>query len=194
MDWPTFTVEIVKALAWPGATITGLVMLRQPIAGLIPLMQKLKYKDLELEFGKQVQEAKEEAAEELPASTVVAALPSGQSDPIRELARVSPRSAVLESWRGVEAASLEAASRNGISLGFRDASSPVRVIRALERASVVEPGFMGLFHDLRGLRNQAAHAPDFALSADAAMEYAQLARSAAEYLRTAKANDQGEVP
>ena len=92
---------------------------------------------------------------------------------------------MLEAWRGVEHAAVEAAARNGIALR-NDAASPVRVFRALERARVIEPAIIGLFHDLRGLRNQAAHAPDFALSSDAAIEYAQLARSLTNYLQDAR--------
>lgn len=36
MDWLTFIAEIIKALAWPGAIVVLVLVLRKPIAGLIP--------------------------------------------------------------------------------------------------------------------------------------------------------------
>jgi hypothetical protein len=192
MDWPTFAVEMVKALAWPVATITGLIMLRKPIAGLIPLLQKLKYKDFELEFGRRVEEAKADAAAELPAPEVLA-LPSGLPDSMRELARVSPRAAVTEAWRQVEVAAFEAAKRNQVPIRSRAAASPTSVMRELASENVVDQGKVALFHDLRGLRNQAVHAPEFALSYDAALEYASLAQRLASYLESASRGD-GDRP
>ena len=184
MDWPTFAVEMVKALAWPTAAIAALLVLRKPIAGLIPLARKLKYKDFEMEFGQQVREAKADAAVELPLPTT-RALPAVVPNPLRELAEVSPRSAVTEAWRQVEVAATEAARRNDISLGNRDAYSPSQVMRELIRARVVDEGKVGIFHELRSLRNQAVHAPDFALSAESALEYAEIARRLADYLQSA---------
>jgi hypothetical protein len=182
MDWLTFIVETVKAIAWPSVVLFAFVVLRKNIAGLIPFLQRLKYKDLELEFDRQLKEAEAEVADELPPSSAPALLP-GVSDTIIELARVSPRAAVTEAWREVEAAAVEAARRNKISLNGERSTSPLRLIRALERAGLVDSDKRALFHDLRNLRNQAVHAPEFALSTEAALDYVSLARRLAEYLR-----------
>lgn len=165
-----------------------LILLRKPLVGLIPLLQRIKYKDFELEFGRQVREVRAEANEELPPPQKPKAMIPQAPDPILELARVSPRAAVTEAWRQVEAAALDAAQRNNVPLKYREAVSPVRVIRALEKAEVVDPAPMAIFHDLRALRNQAAHAPEFALSTEAVIEYVDLARRLIEYLSSVGRN------
>lgn len=182
MDWLTFIAELIKMLAWPLTVLAIVILLRKPLAGLIPLLQRIKYKDFELEFGRQVREVRAEANEELPPPQKPKAMIPQGPDPILELARVSPRAAVTEAWRQVEAAALDAAQRNNVPLRYREAVSPVRVIRALEKAEVVDPAPMAIFHDLRALRNQAAHAPEFAISTEAVIEYVELARRLIEYL------------
>jgi len=188
LDWLTFIDELIKTLAWPLTVLAILILLRKPLAGLIPLLQRIKYKDFELEFGRQVREVRAEANEELPPPQKPKALIPQAPDPILELARVSPRAAVTEAWRQVEAAALDAAQRNNVPLQYREAVSPVRVIRALEKAEVVDPAPMAIFHDLRALRNQAAHAPEFALSTEAVIEYVELARRLIEYLSSVGRN------
>ena len=186
MDWLTFIAELTKALAWPLSVLVIVILLRKPFSDLIPLLQRLKYKDLEIEFRKQVQEVRAEVNEELPSAHPSSALASQVIDSLKELARVSPRNAVIETWQKVEAAALEAAHKNNVSLPFGEVASPLRVIRDLERAHVVDPSKMAIFHDLRALRNQAAHAPEFALSTQAAIEYAELGWRLTEYLRSAR--------
>ena len=66
MDTLSFTAEMTKALAWPLTIILALLLLRRPLADLIPLLQRLRYKDLELDFGKRVQELASEIKKELP--------------------------------------------------------------------------------------------------------------------------------
>lgn len=188
MDWLTFIAELIKTLAWPLTVLAILILLRKPLVGLIPLLQRIKYKDFELEFGRQVREVRAEANEELPPPQKPKAMIPQAPDPILELARVSPRAAVTEAWRQVEAAALDAAQRNNVPLKYREAVSPVRVIRALEKAEVVDPAPMAIFHDLRALRNQAAHAPEFALSTEAVIEYVDLARRLIEYLSSVGRN------
>jgi hypothetical protein len=63
MDALTFISEIVKALAWPTAIVVLVSLLKKPIVELVPLMKKLKYKELELEFSQEVMALKEETTE-----------------------------------------------------------------------------------------------------------------------------------
>jgi hypothetical protein len=91
---------------------------------------------------------------------------------------------VLTAWIEVESAALDAVLRNELSLAPREGATPRNVIRALRRSQLVDPGQASIFHDLRSLRNEAAHAPDFALSPESALEYAEVARRLAEYLRS----------
>ena len=183
MDVLAFIAELIKALAWPATVLILVCLLRKPVAELIPLLTRLKYKDIELEFGRRVAEVKAEATEELPPPEPAAVLESAEEQTVLELAKLSPRAAVTEAWRQVEVAAVEAARRNDIYLSPSELTSPVRVLRALERNQIIEMGKIGLLHDMRGLRNQAVHAPEFAITATAAMEYVQVARRLVEYLK-----------
>jgi len=185
MDWLTFVVEMVKALAWPVTALAAIVMLRRPIAVLIPLARKLKFKELEMEFGEQVKETKAEAAAELPPSTMKA-LPPGAQDTLNELARVSPRSAITEAWRELELTVQAAAQRFPIPVPDTTYRSPATTqsVRDLARIGVVDPGKLSVYYNLRSLRNQAVHAPEFAVSTEAAMDYVQTTRQLAEYFRS----------
>jgi len=61
---------------------------------------------------------------------------------------------------------------------------PSQAIQLLERSQEFDSSIPELIHNLRELRNEAAHAPKFAISSDVALEYAALAAQVAEYLRS----------
>jgi hypothetical protein len=63
MDGFTFTTELIKALAWPSSVIILVFLLRKPIIELVPLMKKLKFKELEMEFSQEVKALKSEVKE-----------------------------------------------------------------------------------------------------------------------------------
>jgi hypothetical protein len=157
------------------------LVLRKPLRDLLPLLQHLKYRDLELDFGSSVEEVKEELEEELPAGAIpqfsVAELGSMQ-----RLAEISPRSAVLEAWREVERAALEASQPPAGRL-YPYKSLTFQAFKNLERNEALDKKVLGVLRDLRGLRNQAAHAPDFALTKESALEYAASAKRLARYLK-----------
>ena len=52
MDWLTFFAHLVTAIAWPAATIVLALSLRPAIKDLLRLLRKLKWNDLEAEFGR----------------------------------------------------------------------------------------------------------------------------------------------
>ena len=58
-------------------------------------------------------------------------------------------------------------------------------IRMLQRSHLMEAPVVSLLLDLRGLRNQAAHVPEFAPSSEAVIEYAEMAELLASQLSAA---------
>jgi hypothetical protein len=87
VDGLTFTSELVKSLAWPAATVGIVLLLRKPMGKLLVLLKKLKYGDLEAEFGELVQQAAKEVA---TAENVLASNKSPLAERLFELASVSP--------------------------------------------------------------------------------------------------------
>ena len=185
MDSLTFMVEMVKALAWPLTVIGSVLLLRTALLELIPTLRKLKYKDLELEFGRKLEQlvAKAEQAQ-LPASPPPRALPAPEvkaaPDDLRVVATVAPRAAVLEAFRRVEQAAHQALRRAGVD----PPRSPRAQREALESRGVVSSSTGALLDDLRSLRNLAAHAEDFSLTAAEALDYTDLSQRVAAVINT----------
>jgi hypothetical protein len=180
VSWKEFVASIIGSLVWPTMIVMLVVILRRPIVRLIPLLQRVKYKDLELDFGKQARELGDEVATELPP------LRSTERSDVRNsvaerIAGESPRAAVIEAWREVELAALSAARRLGGDT-VTGKSLSYQAIRYLENSDELDRGVVSLLRDLRGLRNQAAHAPEFAISTESALDYAAAAAQVAEYL------------
>jgi len=188
MNWLEFISSLVTALAWPAAVLILLLFLREPLKGLVPLLQRMKYKDFEMEFGRKLAEAREEAGVEDDVPTDAEFTP--EETRVIELARVSPRAAVTEAWRWVELASLEAA-RALLGKDFRNKTFTFQAIRRLEQNERIDRGALALMRDLRGLRNDAVHSPEFAISSDVALEYARMARQLVGYLKTVGGPDNG---
>jgi hypothetical protein len=182
MDICSFIANIVGSLAWPTFTLVIVLLLLKPLRELIPLMQKLKYKDLELEFGRRIEEVSAEVARELSPNALREYSAPEMGD-LTKLAEISPRLLVLEAWLNVEHAAIETANRLGANLG---ASQSYQAIKFLESSGKTDRSLVALLREMRGLRNEATHVPDFALGKEAALRYAESASGLAWYFRNVK--------
>lgn len=182
MDWLTFISKLVGDLAWP--LVLGIVVfrLRRPIEDAIRLVSKVKVSGVEVEFNKKLEAAKEEA-ESLPKPAILIEDKSRSTDDhIARLAQVSPRAAVLEAWRFVEVAALECAKRLYGDTKFRNKTMTFAAIGLLERYENFPENVAALMKRLRSLRNEAAHASEFALTTESALDYTRLASQLVENL------------
>ena len=168
-----FTIRLIEALAWPAAIVVIVFSFRGELRKMLPLLRKLKAGPIEAEFEKAILEAKEEAELLTYDSNAIEVL-DNKAEPLLKLAESNPRSAILESWLGVESALKRAAFQHAGS-PLPSASSPIQQIRVLDRDDLLNPVDVALFHDLRGLRNQAVHISDLQLSSTAAKNYIELA-------------------
>jgi hypothetical protein len=179
MDWLTFIAAVLKAVAWPLTTVAILVILRRPLLGLIPLLRKLKWKELELEFEKQIVELKTEAAQALPAPPTVS-LTKPAASRLAELAEIAPRSAIIEAWIDVQHAAARALSKR-----FPDVKatwSSVYLGDLLAAHGLLDANKLEIYNSLRKLRNQAAHNEDFRIETRHALDYVALAEALAAFL------------
>jgi len=173
MDSLTFVIRLIEALAWPTAVVMILFAFRREVQALLPLIRKLKAGPLEAEFERDIREISEEAGGK--AKTEVQIAPDPRQKMLRDLARVNPRSAILEAWLGIESAVRRAALQRVGTSPPPDVSSPLRAMRELVQFDVIKSDDAALFQDLRGLRNQAAHLENFSPSQEAALKYVDLA-------------------
>ncbi|MBU6956914.1 hypothetical protein KRR23_04040 [Pseudomonas sp. CVAP len=176
MDWLTFTTKIAEALAWPIASIAILVLLRTQIAGLLPLLKRVKAGPLEAEFERELKVLRDSTEQQLnPVKGSDTLYP--MEEKLYRLAEVNPRSAILEGWQHVEVT----ARKRVLELGLHEAGPERRPIldayRSLAQAQVLNAEGLALFNELRSLRNQAAHMDDFNPSKSAALNYIGLAKT-----------------
>ena len=171
MDWLQFLASVVGSIAWPATVITVVLILRSEIVALLPFLRRLKAGPLEAEFEREVKELKNEAAQALPEE--LSQTLEGR-DRLLKLAELSPRAAILEAWQGVEFAARRVAMQYGGS-PVPDVRSPGRLTKELAQMGAVSVDDIALMQDLRGLRNQATHSPDFNPSFEAVANYIQLA-------------------
>jgi hypothetical protein len=182
MDGLTFAAEVIKALAWPASVIASVLLLKKPLANLLPRTSSVKYGELEVEFGREIGELHDKAATALPAATAPATPAPGLEDRLVDLLAVSPNAAVLAAWREVERAALLLVDARGSAVDT-DTATPYKTIQEqLARSDLVQPEKVQIFDDLRRLRNKVAHAPGLRVSTDSALEFIEVALALVAYL------------
>jgi len=174
MDWLTFFVRIIEALTWPSTVLAVVLLLKTQVIALFPFLKRLKAGPVEAEFERQVEEIKNEAPWQLPSPDRLP-LVDARRQQLIQIAQINPRAAILDAWQGIEFAVKKAGLQRIIGSPAPDISSPLRVVRALAQEQIIGPEEVSLFHDLRGLRNQATHAPDFSPTYESALNYIELA-------------------
>jgi hypothetical protein len=183
--------DVIQILAWPTAAVAIVIVLRRPLGDLILSIKSLRYRHIEVEFGKAIEKAGKEAEKLLTkeagrgggagAGTGAAARKIELT--LRDLAATSPATAVVESWRGVEAYARDALAARGIGVDG-DHPTPYKQLQdLLVQNGVLDASRADLFHELRLLRNKVVHAPAFAISTPQAMQYVELAGMLRETLQ-----------
>lgn len=164
MDQFEFFSSIVGSLAWPLASIAIVAMLRSPISSLILTMTKLKYKDLELDFGRALARA-EEVAKTIDIQPEPKQLASEKEDrnssqilhEASHLANDFPEPAVALAWNAIEYEIMDAVKRLGISPDYPPYNSALKNITLLQDAGLLDERTLDLLKRMKTLRNMAIH-------------------------------------
>ena len=171
MDWKQLIASIIGDLAWPIVALVIAFSLRHHIAGLLPNLKWLKYKDFEAAFGEQLAEAEKEVPKHERLTLVGA---DDEAHRYHRLAEMSPNAAVMEAWLPVESALRDVARHHGYEV--TRGRSALNFIKNLGSKKILSPRLVSLLRDLRGLRNAAAHAVDEReISTDQALRFKELA-------------------
>jgi hypothetical protein len=183
MDWRTFTVELVKALAWPITVWAVTIAAWKHVTRLLPRLREVRVRDVQFSFVELLREASQDAEAALPSAASLPSLPSSESDRITQLLALSPRAAVLEAFVPVQTALTTLARSHGIHVGRADHYSASALADKLTAAGLLSEGQRTLFGSLRQLRNAAAHAPEFREPPESVREYIDLAGRLAAAIR-----------
>lgn len=185
MDWLTFVSKVIEALAWPSVVAGLLLYLRKDLPRLITSLRKLKFKEVEVEFGEAAKKVAVATSAAVPLPGPDAKLAGeNERDVERQLlaiADLSPRAAILEAWLRIEAAAVAIIRKHGHTT-LNATPGPLRLREGLEAIGILTPPQVEAYDGLRRLRNEAVHTPDADFTASAISNYIQAALSMAAYL------------
>jgi hypothetical protein len=179
MDWLTFFSNAIDSLSWPLVAVIGLWWVTKHVASLLPLTKKLRYGDLEVEFGHELdtlKRASEAQKRRHPAERKMSDIESIEA--LRSTAEISPRAAIADAWVGLEITATSSARM--LQLIPSDRVVPFRkVIESLRSAEVIGEKDVEILNRLRTLRNGALHAPTFSVSLQEVEKFIELAHDQA---------------
>ncbi len=185
MDALTFAAETIKALAWPVAVVLVALMVRKPVIELLPFLRKLKYKEIELEFSKELAQLKSEFAATESTISQKSQPPalSTSSNRLLNIASISASAAILEAWSELESVSMAVASSFWNQPPSDVFKNDLRLGNYLLKCKVIDEKQLAIFNKLHELRNKAAHAINLNLSEAEARTYIELASSLIAHIR-----------
>jgi len=155
-----FFSKVIELLAWPLVAVFLIFLLKEPIKNIFPFIERLKFKDFELNFRRQAEETMQSIGD----------AESGMENIEYEKLSMSPKEAVLTAWRDLE----EAADNKYIELQpqlQKRQMGPDRALGYFEFMGTLVPQTKKALSELRALRNQAAHFPNVAISEDGAKAF-----------------------
>jgi hypothetical protein len=174
MDCLTFIASITKSLAWPVAAVVLVLLLKDEIVKVAPFVRRLKAGPVEAEFEREVKELKRATPAPVEPAAVRAE-DTASKNFLYQLAELHPRSAILESWVRVEAAARAVLSSKVPTVQKSGYLPAARLAEPLVQAELITQGQVTLYHELRRLRNEVAHAVGFEPTQESARSYIDLA-------------------
>lgn len=176
MDIYQFISSLIGSIVWPVTAILAFFILKKHLSSFLPFVERFKYKNFELEFRKSIQELTEKS--KLALTSIIAEelqSPINLRDRLYNLAEISPRSAVLESWLQVESAAADIIQSRNLSPNYKSSMAPMRLGEVLYKSEVLDSVQMEIFNRLRELRNKAIHISEAVFKLDEIKEYIDLA-------------------
>jgi len=150
--------------------LAALFLFKEPLTKLLNSISKFKYKDFEMTFSEGLSEAKKNMLAENHNEIYL----GKEEEKLLEESQKSPRTLILEAWIEIETA---AAKKLTELYGKIDKNYTNRTLNLLINKRVLSPNTIQVIEQLRSLRNQASHQPDFSVTPEQAFEYAKLSRS-----------------
>ncbi|WP_454867533.1 hypothetical protein [Pseudomonas farris] len=185
MDWLTFLSSIVNAVAWPATLVVLLVLIREQLPQLAKSLRRLKYKDIEMEFGEAAKAIANEVQAIMPAAQADNKIAGQEKEEVKArleaIAELAPRAAILESWLQVEAAAADVIRQNNLGV-LTPYPGPMRLRDSLHKGGILNKRQLAIFEQLRTLRNEAVHVPEAEFTKAAVSNYIESSIAIASYL------------
>lgn len=168
-------VKLLDTIAWPVTVLIIFYMFREQLAILLPGLRRLKAGPVEAEFEKEIKQISDEQIRHLP-NTDSSPQAVTRKNQLAETAQINSQNAIIDAWQGIEFALKKAIlQRFGGNSPPPNITSPISMIRELLQEGCLDTSEVSLLHELRGLKNQVTHLPDFKPSHESVMTFFELA-------------------
>ena len=165
-------VKFLDVTIWPCVVLITIFKLREPLKSLLPLIENLKYKGIEVKFRKKLNQIKEESKE----TGIEITKEIDNKTEIYKLVEISPALAIMESWKEIEIeAGKKVKALAPANPKFKNINH--RPVAYLEYTGALIPSTARTIRELQLLRNKAAHSHDLNITKDDALEYVSLAQA-----------------
>ena len=183
-DVLTFLSSVVGSISWPVAIVILAFLLRKPLSDLLPYLRRIRYGDVEFNFGSELQELEGRARtaglhipEDLQARDT---RPRTAEDIIADaiqLVEDFPEPAVGVAWLAVEHELMQAVMRLAISADYPPYNAAIKNISLLYKNGHLDDDTRGVLDRMRRLRNATVHVSrdDARISAGEARHFVALA-------------------
>lgn len=169
-------VEIIKALAWPVTVLISVFALRKPLVALLPQLKTFKYKELEMEFEKEL-DALSKKSQESRARIEIDVTPEEETDYYSQRVKeLSPRAAIIESWIGLESTAISTAQQFGLAPKNKRVSFTGAMANLVKGGVLTQEDVINI-NELRVLRNKAVHEYELPLTENEAAKFMEIARN-----------------
>lgn len=188
MDTLTFISKIFASLVWPATIVIILWTYRKPVSRRLQALSKLAYKDLTMDFRREMSELETAALnvkstipdnmndDVTPTQTGRNVIPKSRDEDVNQVAEVSPSAAISLSWSIVEKSILLAALRLAIFADGSPHSSALQNIRSLHKVNAIDKEMYNVLERMRQIRNKAVTGQyaNVDISTEDALDYHQL--------------------
>lgn len=152
-----FFSSLVQSLAWPISVILIIFILRKPISELTKGISKVKYQDLEIDFGKKLAKIEQQISSKDNIKSNNLILQPDSVEGLETIAYISPKSSIVMAWTLLEKELNEVIHRLIKSPESILDNSLSENINLLCGRNLIDSETIKAINDLRKLRNSAAH-------------------------------------
>lgn len=194
MNWKDFTAALIKSLAWPGTVLILAFYFRKLIKKAFLKLTRLKYGELEVDFGQELKQVEKEAKAinilpQPPKSIAPTKKDSWQLlEEASHLAQQFPEPAVAVAWQAVEVQLLDSVIDLGVPFEQIEVRHTLGHAHILVEKNVIDMATLEVLRRMHKLRNLAVHGTygPGPVTADEAREFLALAKGIVDKLRTAR--------
>lgn len=175
MDLMTFISKAIEDLAWPAVVVMVLCLFRSPLTDLINTIKDAKFK---LSKGEMILEGELSTVREKIEKVQEKQLP----EQIKQLASSSPKQAIEESWRDLQAAAVK-------SVAATPATAPLKIADMLIDKNILTEPEAEAFFKLFEINEQIARPQSrYVTAPGSASDYSSLALTLSDKISKARSH------